>query len=196
MNPMKPPENRPLPDRDDCLAIMARYGMPPHIVRHSVVVCTLAVHLANRLISYGYDVDVDLVRGAALLHDLTKTHSLSRPLDHALTGAKVLKNLGYPGIAAIVRQHVRLSKSRPPGRLAEPELVNYADKRVVNDQVATLEERLDYIRRRYGRTPESLSRIEKFAAMAVQIEREIFSVISGGPGQLFEIDVERELSAL
>lgn len=175
---------------------MARYRMPAHIVRHSQAVCAVALCLTQGLIAKGFPLDPDLVRAGALLHDITKVHSLQSPLDHALTGAKLVRRLGYPRIAVIVRQHVRLSRSRPRGRITETEVVNYADKRVVNDQVTTLADRLGYIRKRYGRNPEAAARIEKFSALAYRLEEEIFSILPGEPDQLLNIDMEKGISAI
>ncbi len=185
-----------LPGVADCLAIMARHRLPEHIVRHSQAVCVLALHMSRLLIGQGYQLDLRLVRAAALLHDITKHHSFHRPLDHALTGAKVLKKLGYTEVAEIVRQHVRLSASRPPGRITEAEIVSYADKRVVNDQVTTLTDRLKYIRERYGRSKEALVWIDKFASMAFELESDIFAVLPGDPDQLLSVDIEKEIPKL
>ena len=181
-----------LPDRDTCLALMARYGMPAHVMRHSQTVCAVALYLSRRLAEQGLYLDHRLVQASALLHDITKAYSFNRPLDHALTGAKLLKHMGYRDVAAIVRQHVRVSPSRPQGRISETEVVNYSDKRVVNDQITTLGERLDYIRDRYARTPEIAARIQKYAVFTFQLEKEIFAIVPGGPDQLHSINVERE----
>ncbi|MBU2548820.1 MAG: HDIG domain-containing protein [Proteobacteria bacterium] len=163
---------------------MARYRMPEHIVRHSEAVCAVALHLTRRLNAEGRELSEPLVLASALLHDIAKLHCLNRRLDHALTGAKLLRKLGYPEIASVVRQHVRLSGSRPPGRVAEAEIVHYADKRVVDDRIATLSERLDYIRRRYCRTPEALVWLEKWSASAYRLEQDIFDLLPGSPNNL------------
>ena len=166
--------------------------MPEHIVRHSETVCAVAMYLTGQLIGQGLNLDENLVRSAALLHDITKSLSLGRPLDHALTGAKLLKRLGYPQVASVVRQHVRLSGARPPGRISEVEIVNYSDKRVVHDQISSLAERIEYIRRRYVRSPEASGWVEIFADMAFNLEREIFSLLPGGPDQLQGLVLEKE----
>jgi putative nucleotidyltransferase with HDIG domain len=189
MNPFRP-EN--LPDREACLAIMTRYGMPAHVIRHSQAVCAVALYLTRRLGEQGLCLDHRLVQASALLHDITKAYSFNRPLDHALTGAKLLKHMGYPQVAVVVRQHVRISPSRPRGRISETEVVNYSDKRVVDDRITSLEERLDYIRNRYARTPEMAVRIKKYSQFTLQLEMEIFAIVPGGPGQLNLINVERE----
>ena len=93
-------------------------------------------------------------------------------------------------------QHVRLSRSRPKGRISEVEIVNYADKRVVDDRITTLVERLHYIRGRYGRSPEALARIDQFSSLAFQLEEEIFAVLPDGPEQLLQLDVGKGIIAL
>ncbi|MEW5725278.1 MAG: HD domain-containing protein [Thermodesulfobacteriota bacterium] len=180
------------PDEATCLALAERYDVPAHVVRHSKMVCGVALYLARRLQEQGLTLDAELIRAAALLHDLTKHFSFHRPLDHALTGAKVLKKQGYHRTASVVRQHVRVSASRPPGRVSEVEIVNYADKRVREDEVTTLDDRLDDIRRRYGRTPEALASLERFSAAIYQMEKEIFAVLPGGPDQIMSLNAIEE----
>ncbi|MEW6262352.1 MAG: HD domain-containing protein [Thermodesulfobacteriota bacterium] len=180
------------PDESDCFELLARHKTPEHVIRHSRTVCGVAMYLAGKLVKKGYDLDLDLIRAAALLHDITKSHSFKRPLDHALTGAKLLKKLGYHEVAAIVRQHVRLSRSRPRGRISEVEVVNYADKRVVEDRITTLSDRIDYIRRRYGITSERRSIIDKYSAYTFNLEQEIFEVLAEEPARIMFIDVEKE----
>ncbi len=181
-----------LPDPKTCLEIMAGYGMPPHVIRHSQVVCGLAVYLAKKLKNKRRPINLELVRAASLLHDITKRYSFNRPLDHALTGSKLLRKLGYPHVAEIVRQHVRISSSRPQGRISEPEIVNYADKRVVNDSVVTLEDRFIYIKDRYARSEMARFYIDQMSDWIYNLEEEIFRIIPGGPEQLLTLDTTPE----
>lgn len=177
-----------VPDPKTCMEIMARYEMPPHVIRHSQVVCGLAVYLGQKLKNKHRPVNLELVRAAGLLHDITKKYSFDRPLDHALTGSKLLRKLGYPHLAEIVRQHVRISSSRPQGRISEPEIVNYADKRVVNDSVVTLEDRFIYIKDRYARSEMARFYIDQMSDWIYTLEEEIFQIIPGGPEQLLTVD--------
>ncbi|MFH1136829.1 MAG: HDIG domain-containing metalloprotein [Pseudomonadota bacterium] len=188
------PRTNGWPTVRDCLELMSRFGMPPHVVRHSQAVCGVALYLGRGLLIHGVRMDLDLIRAGALLHDITKVHSFKRPLDHALTGAKLLRKLGYPRqVEAIVRQHVRLGRSRPRGRITEIEIVNYSDKRIVNDQVTSLAERLAYIRDRYARTPEAAARIEEYAKVTFRLEEEIFEVLPGSASQVLAVDPFKEL---
>ncbi len=181
-----------VPDPKTCMEIMARYEMPPHVIRHSQVVCGLAVYLGKKLKNKYRPINLELVRAAGLLHDITKRYSFDRALDHALTGSKLLRNLGYPHVAEIVRQHVRISSSRPQGRISEPEIVNYADKRVVNDSVVTLGDRFTYIKDRYARSEMARFYIDQMSDWIYALEEEIFQIIPGGPEQLLTIDTTSE----
>lgn len=167
--------------------------MPPHVVRHSRAVCTVALFLAETLAYHRVRLDFNLVRSAALLHDITKRYSFNRPLDHALTGSKLLKKLGYGEVASVIRQHVRLSKARPPGRITEAEIVNYSDKRVIEDRITTLAARIDYIKERYGRTDDALARIEQYAAVTFELEEDIFSVLPFEPIEIITDENRKEI---
>ncbi len=179
-----------VPDYAGCMDLMRRFRMPANVVRHSQVVCALAFFLGEALKKQGLEMNLDLIRAAGLLHDITKRYSFNRPLDHALTGAKLLKKLGYIEVAGIVRQHVRLSPSRPPGRISEAEVVNYADKRVVNDKVTSLAERCAYIMDRYAKNAEARLFIDYYTRRIYELEAEIFSLIPGGPEQLLDLNLD------
>ena len=63
-----------LPTRKECLAILAEYHVPPHVVSHSRKVAKLAVFLAQKLNENGAAIDVALLEGAGLLHDMLRIH--------------------------------------------------------------------------------------------------------------------------
>lgn len=89
---------------------------------HSRLVGRTAIALANALKKRGYELDMDLLYGAALLHDVAK----GQPR-HEIRGAEILSALGLEEIAVIVAAHKDLA---PPanGRLTEKEIVCLADK--------------------------------------------------------------------
>ena len=98
--------------------------MLENIVAHSMQVCQVATLLTGYLNSGGNDLDGDLIRAAALLHDITKTRSLSTSENHAATGAAYLRESGYPEVGKIVGQHVNLDDFQPDGRITAAEVVN------------------------------------------------------------------------
>lgn len=182
------------PGAGECLGVMARFEMPAHIRAHCRAVATVALFLARELnVGVFGELDLNLVVAAALLHDITKRYSFDNSLDHALTGAKLVKRLGYGPVAPLVRQHVVLSATRPAGRVSEVELVNYADKRVVGDEVVSVGQRFEYIRGRYARREGDVERIEAAGARVLGLEGLIFRFLGFGPGRLLGLNRWRGL---
>ncbi|MDP1992520.1 MAG: HDIG domain-containing protein, partial [Syntrophales bacterium] len=94
-----------IPSEEHCRRIIAELGMLENIVAHSLQVCRVSLLLTDQLSLPG--LNRELIRAAALLHDVTKTRSFNTGEDHAETGARLLMDLGYPEVAGIVGQHVR-----------------------------------------------------------------------------------------
>jgi putative nucleotidyltransferase with HDIG domain len=179
----------PIPDRDRCLSLLDHHGVPDHIVQHSLRVAQVGGFLAECLARRGKNLDAALVEAAALLHDITKMPSMERGEDHARTAFDLLVNLGYPGVADIVRQHVHLDVSpRKRPSLAEVHLVYYADKRVRHTTIVTLSERFDDLIVRYGTTPERKIRVRGLLEESELLERLIFARLDLEPARLNELN--------
>ena len=119
--------DKTVPNRDECLRLMDRYGMLENIVKHSLTVTKVARFLSNELNKKGQRIDLAVVEAAALLHDLAKTECLETRKDHAQQGFRLLKDLGYERIAAVVAQHIEVSSGGDSASVTEEEAVNYAD---------------------------------------------------------------------
>jgi putative nucleotidyltransferase with HDIG domain len=171
-----------LPSYNDCLALMEAHGMLPHIRAHSFRVMQVADCLGQALAGAGVGLNLPLIATGALLHDLGKTPCLGTGQNHAQWGAEVLASLGYPELARVVREHVRLEEDLPdPRPLREAEVVNYADKRVLHTRVVSLEERFADLRERYGRTPEALARIAAMQVISRDLEERLFAPLPLSP---------------
>lgn len=169
---MKGDSQNRIPTRQDCDMLMSRYAMLPNIVAHSYSVMRVALAITDSL-KDGLSIHRDKVMAGALLHDITKTRSLKTKEHHDASGGALLRELGFPGIAEIVEQHVRLSTLNPEGALNETEIVYYADKRVLHDTIVTLEERMRDLIVRYGRDEESIRRIMQNKAQVLAVEQKI-----------------------
>jgi len=157
---------------------MAKMAMLPNIVAHSIRVCQVATLLTENINSNGHSLDLDLIRAAALLHDITKTRSLQTSENHAHTGALYLADRGYLEVSEIVAQHVNLDEFDPNGEPTVAEIVNYADKRILHDQVVSLEARLAYIQERYKCSAGELgNRLESMFLHARALEEKLFNLI-------------------
>jgi uncharacterized protein len=173
-----------IPTQEQCYQLMCEMGMLDHIVVHSMQVCRVATFLADHLNRRQNRLNADLIRASALLHDITKTRSFKTRENHALTGGQYLAELGYPHVGELVRQHVKLDEYPSPVVLGEAVIINYADKRVLHDQVVSLDKRLDYILEKYGQAPEHQERIRWLWEKTLELEVKIFDGLSFDPEEL------------
>jgi len=173
-----------IPTQEQCFLLMCEMKMMDHIVVHSMQVCRVATFLADQLNPAQNRLNYDLIRAAALLHDITKTRSFKTEENHALTGGQFLAERGYPEVGDLVRQHVRLDTYPDPITLGEAQIINYADKRVLHDRIVGLDKRLDYILEKYGELPEHQERIHWLWGKTLVMEDEIFSELAVVPQDL------------
>ena len=166
--------------------MMCDMKMMDHIVIHSLQVCRVALFLADHLNSQREQLNTDLIRAAALLHDITKTRSFDTHENHALTGGQFLADCGYPEVGDIVRQHVVMDVYGTGETFKEVEIINYADKRVLHDEIVTLDKRLDYILERYAQKPEDRKRIHRLWERTKDLEKAIFDNLSFSPDDLIQ----------
>ena len=184
--------------KNECLQLMCDMLMPEHIVVHSMQVCRVATCLTDHLTSTGNHLDGQLIRAAALLHDITKNRSFETAENHALTGGQQLADMGYPEIGNLVRQHVRLDNYSDPKDISEAVIVNYADKRVLHDRIVSLDERMRYIQQRYGTQPQHKQRIQLLWDKTQMLEKQMFKQLPFSPEDLYrhlaEMDISREIA--
>ncbi len=173
-----------IPTEEECYRLIREMEMLEHILSHSRLVCRVALYLADRIIEQSYPLNRELIMAAALLHDITKTRSFETEEDHAQTGGKLLDDRGYPEVGRIVGQHVRLEIFDRSGPPTEAEIVNYADKRVLHDEIASLADRMDYIRQRYCRTANHEARYCRLLAEAIALEEKLFRLTGFSPEDL------------
>ena len=166
---------------------MCDMKMMDHIVLHSMQVCRVANYITDYLVGQHNHLNTKMIRSAALLHDITKTRSFDTGEDHALTGGQFLSDRGYPEVGDLVRQHVVLDEYNATKIPAEADILNYADKRVLHDEIVDLDRRLDYILERYAKKAEDRERISLLWEKTKQLENRIFSELPISPEDLNRI---------
>lgn len=109
------------------------------------------------------------VMKACLLHDLCRAEK-----QHARVSAEVIRKEGYPAIAALVAVHhqAAYSEQEAQGPLTEAELLFYADKRVQEDRLVSVEERFRESRKKC-RSPEACAHHDAMLAKTLKIEKKI-----------------------
>lgn len=135
-----------IPSREQCLGILKNNGTPSNVIQHCKTVAKVAEDVADGLIKKGIKLNKELVTASALLHDIQRHKE-----DHVVKGAELLKKLGFPEIAKVMRYHAyhEMQKDNKFDLGMEQKIVFYADKRVRNDKKVSLDERYDDLEKRY-----------------------------------------------
>ena len=177
-----------IPTVKECFQIMEKYEMLENIRAHSVVVEKVANLIGKGLIHVGVDLTIERITAGALLHDIGKSLCLNTGSDHAVIGEEICVQNGLEEIAEIVREHITLQSYQPGAAICEKEIIYYADKRVNHDLVVSLEERLSYLLKRYGRNDSFIcGRIKDNFELCKDVENKLFKGLSFRPKALGEM---------
>ena len=149
--------NEGLPTAEECRVLTETIQcVPASIVAHSKAVAAVAYRLAQALNRAGVRVDSELVRTAALLHDIAR----SRKRGHAEAGARLLESHGFSRLAPVVGAHMDLETSEDQP-VDEAQVVYLADKLVLGEQRVALAQRFAAPLKKYGADPVAVAAIEK-----------------------------------
>lgn len=146
-----------LPSEQECRVLMDEIqDLPASIAAHSRAVAVVARRLAQALRAAGVALDIELVRTAALLHDIAR----DRKKDHAIIGADLLDRHGFSRLAPIVRAHMDLDV-RADTPIDEIQVVHLADKLVLDDRRVDLERRFAHQMKKYAGTASIVAAITR-----------------------------------
>lgn len=176
-----------LPTKQECRVLMEEIqALPASIAAHCRAVAVVAQRIAQALLTAGAPIDFELVRTAALLHDIART----RKKDHAEIGAGLLEYHGFPRLAPLVRAHMDLEMDDDPS-MDEIQTVYLADKLVLGDRRVDLEQRFARQIEKFGATPSVLAAILQRRENARHIQAKVeritdrsIGTITGPPGPL------------
>ncbi|MCQ2972686.1 MAG: TIGR00295 family protein [archaeon] len=85
----------------DELNILKKENCPEFVIKHSIAVYKKAMEISTNF----NEVNLDLVRQGALLHDVGR--SVTHGIEHAVEGAKIAKRYGYPiEVQNIIERHI------------------------------------------------------------------------------------------
>lgn len=94
-----------IPSEREALALHRKYGSSDVIVRHCLMVASVAKVLVEGLQRAGKTVDTDVVLAGAFLHDIGR--SRTQTVRHGFDGAEILQNEGVQdSVVQIVRRHI------------------------------------------------------------------------------------------
>ena len=165
-----------IPDEQECWFVIDReLADAPAIRAHLDRTCETALILAQTLVSCGYDLDTDLIRAGALLHDIKRKEK-----HHAEAGSRFLQELGFRKIADIAAVHMDLN---PGPDLDETQIVFFADKLCRGGQLE-----LNYPGRFHEKArqfPHAQKEILKRLETARHIHARIESAVGRSVGEIF-----------
>ncbi|MFH0868407.1 MAG: HD domain-containing protein [Candidatus Woesearchaeota archaeon] len=140
--------NEKIPSKEECIGILTKNKTPSNVIEHCKAVCGFAEELAEKLVNKGFKVNKELVSAAALLHDIEREKD-----NHIATGAKLLKSMGFPEVAEVARKHTIYAIKELESYLntIEEKIVFYADKRAKGNEIVSLEERFEDLKKRYNK---------------------------------------------
>lgn len=154
------------PTKEECLKILKQKNVPDNIIAHLKAVCDFSLKICDLLEKKSINVNRDLVAAGSLLHDIKKINSD----DHVAEGYEFVKSLGYPEVALLIKKHglYHLEDDEFTPKSWEEKIVFYADKRIKNDKVVSIDERFKYIKERYKKED-----VEKEIMFTKKIEYEL-----------------------
>ncbi len=142
------------PSREECFALLKEYHTPPHVIRHCVKVTETALKIAAALNAKGYDLDLGLIQGAGLIHDIARVEE-----NHWEIGADIMAGLGYDQEADIIRVHMFYNCNPNEDEFNETDIVCLSDRMVKEDEYVGLEKRMQYILDKFKGNKEAAERI-------------------------------------
>ncbi len=163
----------------ECAALYEAYHTPPHVIAHCRAVSHTAWEIGRQMNLHGAHLDLDLIKGAGLAHDVARTSE-----KHGEIGAKMLEELGYPDEAAIVRVHMTYD-FHEFSQIDETDLVCLADRLVKEDCYVGLDARIDYILHKAPKAEAVQRRILEKKEQTRQLIKQIETLIGQTIDSLF-----------
>lgn len=142
------------PDRDTCLNMLQEYGTPGHVVRHCKAVTDTALRIAEALNKNGYNLNLELLQGAALLHDIARVED-----DHGLIGSQIAEERGYVEAAKLIKCHMFYIIDPHKEKIDEQDILCLADRMVMEDNYVGLDIRMQYVLDKFKGDPAAADRI-------------------------------------
>ncbi len=171
-----------IPSEEECYAIINNAKTNVRVFNHCKQVAQLSSAMGSYLIRAGSPLNLDLIRAAALLHDLAK----GKPC-HAEVGAQMLLN--YPEVAVIVAEHMDICLNLADQSVTEKEIVYLADKLVIDDQIISLQARCSGLLEQYKSNQEVSGKIKQRISNAERIQAKIEKIIKIPLHHIWNVDM-------
>ena len=159
------------------------FNTPPNVIRHCKAVAGTALSIASALNEHGFELDLDLIRGAGLSHDVART--LARHWD---VMADKLVEMGYLEESVLVRNHMTGTGYHDIKDVTEMDMIWLGDRLVKEDEYVGIDERFNYIiekARAMGVSEEHFIHIEESKKDMQRLMDQIAEIIGQSVDSLF-----------
>ena len=121
-------------------SLYEEFNTPPNVIKHCKAVANVALTIAGALNDHGFDLNLDLIKGAGLSHDVARTHAR-----HWDVMADKLTDMGYPEESFLVRNHMSGTGYHDISEVSEMDMIWLGDRLIKEDEYVGIDERFDYI---------------------------------------------------
>ena len=125
---------------EEIFGLYLEFKTPGNVMRHCNAVANVATTIANALNEHGFDLDLELIRGAGLSHDAARTQAR-----HWDVVADRLADMGYPEESIIVRNHMTGAGYHDIYQVSEMDMIWLGDRLVIEDEYVGIDKRFEYI---------------------------------------------------
>lgn len=161
-----------------------KFRVPKNILEHMKKVSETAVIIAKKLKEKNVRVNIELVKNAAILHDIDKIQTLNNYKLHGLIAGKELRKHGLKKLALIIERHPLHMVEKLDS--IEEKIVFYADKIVTKNKIVELNKRKNYALKRYAKNKEQEKKIKELFEKTKEIEKELFKLLKVKPKEFFK----------
>ena len=175
---------------EQIMALYIEFKTPPNVIRHCGAVANVAMTIAEALNAHGFDLDIDLIIGAGLCHDVARTQAR-----HWDVMADKLLEMGYLRESLLVRNHMTGDGYHAIKEVSEMDMLWLGDRLVLEDQYVGIDKRFEYIIEKalkFGGGDKDVERILKSKAKMKALMDSIEEVIGQSIDSLFVKEEESE----
>lgn len=158
--------------RNEAIKLLENANCSSGVIRHCIAVSKNAREIAEKLKKNGYDIDVNFVEIAALLHDIGRSNT--HGIFHGVEGAKILKGYGLEEkFIRICERHIgagltkddALSLGLPAGNYLpetlEEKIIAHADNITSKDKIVDISVTIRDFEKKLGKGHPAINRLKE-----------------------------------
>jgi len=167
--------------KEFALQLLEKNETPNHVIQHCMAVANASRLLATELNKYGFDLSIEVIEGAAMIHDIARIHD-----EHEILGAKIAEAHGFHQEAHIIREHMHYAITTEIEHITEMDIVCLGDRMIKEDQYVGLKRRMDYILEKWQGNPKAEEIIRARVLEQTRLLLEIEKMIGIGIDELID----------